>query len=101
MILELKCKDKTFTTETIDISFGVIEDIINVLDFDNINDTKQTGIAVLKCSKQIKPFLKELFEGVSDEQLRTVKTSNIVEIFKRIYTYITQELGIVGEATKN
>jgi hypothetical protein len=101
MILELRTADKTFTTETIDISFGVIEDIIDVLDFDNITDTKQVGIAVLKCSKQLKPFLMELFDGVTPEQLRTVKTSNIIEIFKRIYRYITAELGVVGEATKN
>ena len=101
MLLKLETADKTFTAETIDISFGVIEDIINVLDFDNISDSRQIGLAILKCSKQLKPFLKELFEGVTDEQLSTVKSSCIVQIFKDIYTYITVELGAVGEATKN
>lgn len=101
MILSLRTASKTYTTETIDLSFGIIEDIINVLDFDNISDTKQIGLTVLKCSKQLKPFLKELFPEVSDEELRTVKSSNIVEIFKEIYHYITSELGAVGDATKN
>ena len=101
MILSLRTASKTYTTETIDLSFGIIEDIINLLDFDNISDTKQIGLTVLKCSKQLKPFLKELFPEVSDEELRTVKSSNIVEIFKGIYHYITSELGNVGEATKN
>ena len=43
MLLKLETADKTFTAETIDISFGVIEDIINVLDFDNISDSRQIG----------------------------------------------------------
>ena len=101
MTLELRTNVKTHTTETIDLSFGIIEDIINVLDFDNIKDTKQIGLTVLKCSKQLKPFLKELFPEATDEELRSVKTSNIIEIFKRIYSYITTELGMVGDATKN
>lgn len=101
MILELKTENKTYTTESIDISFGTMEDIINVLDFDNLNDTKQIGVAVLKASKQIKPFLKELFPEVTDEELRTVKTSNIIGIFKRIYKYATEELGNLNEKTKN
>ena len=101
MILELKTENKTYTTESIDISFGTMEDIINVLDFDNLNDTKQIGVAVLKASKQIKPFLKELFPEVTEEELRTVKTSNIIGIFKRIYKYATEELGNLNEKTKN
>lgn len=101
MILELKTENKTYTTESIDISFGTMEDIINVLDFDNLSDTKQIGVAVLKASKQIKPFLKELFPEVTDEELRTVKTSNIIGIFKRIYKYATEELGNLNEKTKN
>lgn len=101
MILELKTENKTYTAESIDISFGTMEDIINVLDFDNLSDTKQIGVAVLKASKQIKPFLKELFPEVTDEELRTVKTSNIIGIFKRIYKYATEELGNLNEKTKN
>lgn len=101
MILELKTESKTYTTDSIDISFGTMEDIINVLDFDNLNDTNQIGVAVLKASKQIKPFLKELFPEVTDEELRTVKTSNIIDIFKRIYKYATEELGNLNDKTKN
>lgn len=101
MTLELHTNVKTHTTETIDLSFGIIEDIINVLNFDNIKNNKQIGLTVLKCSKQLKPFLKELFPEVTDEELRSVKASNIIEIFKHIYSYITTELGIVGDATKN
>lgn len=101
MELRLHTKNKTYTADTLDVSFGVIEDIIDVLEFDSLDDIRQVGVAVLKCSKQLKPFLKEVFEGVTDEELRTVKSSNIVQIFKDIYVYITQELGSVAKAAKN
>lgn len=101
MITTLHTKSGDFTAETLDISFGVLEDVIDALDFESLTDTRQVGIAVLKCSKQLKPFLKELFPDASDEDLRSAKTSNIIQIFKDLYIYVTQELGKVGEATKN
>lgn len=101
MKLELKTKSGVYTAETIDITFGTLEDILNALDFDNLSDTKQVGIAVLKMSKQLKPFIQELFPDASDEDIRSAKTSNLIEIFKGLYQYATQELGKVGEATKN
>ena len=68
MLLTLHTKSGDYNAESIDISFGTLEDILNALDFDNLQDKKQVGIAVLKCSKQLKPFLKELFgiAGVTD-----------------------------------
>ena len=101
MLLTLHTKSGDYNAESIDISFGTLEDILNALDFDNLQDKKQVGIAVLKCSKQLKPFLKELFPQASDDDIRSVKASNIIEIFKGLYVFATEELGKVGEATKN
>lgn len=101
MELKLRVNDgkenaKTYTTDTIDCQFGIIEDILNVLDFDQISNKTQLAAMILKSSKQLKPFLKDLFAGVTDEELRTVKMSNIVEIFKGLYNYAITELGAVG-----
>lgn len=101
MKLELRTKSRTYTAESLDISFGVLEDILNALDFDNLGDARQVGVAVLKASKQLKPFIKELFPEATDEDIRSAKTSNLIEIFKGLYVYATEELGKVGEATKN
>lgn len=101
MKLILKTNSGEFTAESIDISFGVLEDILEALDFDNLKDSRQVGIAFLKASKQLKPFLKELFPEATDEDIRSAKSSNLIEIFKGLYIYATEELGKVGEATKN
>lgn len=92
---------KVYTTDTIDFSFGVVEDVLNIIDFDKINNKTELVAMILKSSKQLKPFLKDLFTGVSDEELRTVKMSNIIEVFKGLYNYAIEELGTVVKNEKN
>ena len=101
MKLILKTKNKTFETETLTVTFGTIEDIIDVLNLDNLTYKKAIGIAVIKCFKQVKPLLKEIFDGLTDEDIRNTEIHDIAKVFTDIYVYITQELGKVGEATKN
>lgn len=86
---------KTYTADTIDCSFGVVEDVLNTLDFENMNTNAQIGLQVIKASKSLSPFLKDIFEGLTEEELRTVKMSNIVEIFKGLYNYAANELGMI------
>ena len=104
MTLELNIYDgakieKTYTADTIDCSFGVVEDILNALNFESIKTGNKFELAamVIKCMDQLKPFLKEIFVGVTDEELRKVKMSNIVDIFKSLYYFANVELGKVTD----
>lgn len=104
MNLELNIYDgakieKTYTADTIDCSFGVIEDILNALNFESIKTGNKLELAamVIKCMDQLKPFLKEIFAGVTDEELRKAKMSNIVDIFKNVYYFANVELGKVTD----
>ena len=90
-------KAKTYTADTIDCRFGIVEDILNVLDVDNLDNKASLAAMIIRSSKQLKPFLKDLFAGVTDEELRTAKMSNIVEIFKGIYNYAVNELGTLNK----
>lgn len=93
---------KTYTCDTLDCSFGVVEDIIDILNADSadfdITDTKKLATIVVKCSKQLKPFLKDLFD-ISDDELRNTHVSEIIEVLKNVFSYATTELGVV--AAKN
>ena len=108
MTLELNIYDgakivKTYTTDTIDCSFGVVEDILNALNFESIKTGNKFELAtmVVKCMDQLKPFLKEIFAGVTDEELRKAKMSNIIDIFKNLYYFANVELGKVTTDEKN
>ena len=102
MELKLKVIDsngnaKIYTADTIDCQFGVVEDILNVLDVDNMDNKASLAAMIIRSSKQLKPFLKDLFDGVTDEELRTAKMSNIVDIFKGLYNYAISEFGALSK----
>lgn len=89
---------KTYTADTLDCSFGVVEDILDVLNADSLdlNDTKALAVLVIKSMKQIKPFLTDMF-GCTADELRTAKVSEIIAVLKGVFAFATKELGVVAE----
>lgn len=89
---------KTYTAESIDLSFGVIEDVLNALDFESMKtgDNKEMAKMILKCKDQIKPFLMDIFDGLTAEEVRHTRTQNLIEVFRGLYNYAVGELGAVG-----
>lgn len=103
MELNLKIYDgkkvvKTYTAESIDLSFGVIEDVLDALDFENMKtgDNREMAKMILKCKDQIKPFLTDIFDGLTAEEVRHTRTQNLIEVFRGLYNYAVGELGAVG-----
>jgi hypothetical protein len=92
---------KTYTAETIDFSFGIIEDIIDTLDFENMKSKNDIAFAVAKCSKQLKPFLMEMFAPVTADELRHTKIKEIIGIFRNLYKYAIGEIGLAVGDGKN
>ncbi len=94
---------KVYTAETIDFSFGVIEDILDALDLENMKTGSKTELAgvIIKCSKQLKPFLRDMFPGVTDEEIRNTHIQNLIEVFKGLYEYATKELMTAAGDEKN
>ena len=95
--------EKVYTAETIDFSFGVIEDILDALDLESMKTNSKTELAgiIIKCSKQLKPFLKDMFPGVTDEEIRRTHIQNLIEVFKGLYEYATKELSAATNDEKN
>lgn len=95
--------EKEYKTDTIDFSLGVVEDVLNALDLENMQNGNNAEIAaiVIKCSKQLKPFLKDMFDGVTDEELRRARAQNLIGIFKGLFKYATDELGMIIGDEKN
>lgn len=92
---------KTYTAETINFSFGVVEDILNALNVEEMKtgDNKEIAVMILKCSKQLKPFLMDLFEGVTAEEIRHTKIQDLIIVFRGLYQYATGE--IMNATSKN
>lgn len=87
--------EKTYTAETYDLMLGTLEDIINVIDLDKMNDNMAVAGMVLKCYKQLKPFIKDIFPGVTDEELSRVKMKELIPMFKNVFATIIDDLGLI------
>lgn len=99
---ETKEIEKTYTAETVDIMFGTVEDIIDVIDMDKLNDNmawaKVIGVAI----KQLRPLLKEVFDGLTDEELKRTKLKELIPLFKEIFKFMMNEInGLSGGKSKN
>lgn len=92
---------KTYEAESIDLSFGVIEDVLNAFDFEGMTSGSNAEIAkaIIKCKDQLKPFLMDIFDGLTAEEVRHTRTQNLVEVFRGLYRYALGELG--GISRKN
>lgn len=100
MDLTLKIYDgkyvvKTYTADSIDFSFGVVEDVLDALKFEDMKTGDKTEVAamIVKCSKQLRPFLMDLFPGVTAEEIRNTRVQNLIEVFRGLYLYAVGELG--------
>ena len=89
---------KTYTTESIDLSWGVIDDVIDAFDFESMTsgNNKEMFKAIIKCKDQIAPFLMDIFDGLTADEVRHTRMQNLIEVFRRLYNYAVNELGIIG-----
>lgn len=87
-----KTVEKTYIAEEIDIMFGTVEDLLDVIDFDNLNDEKEVVKVVIKTLNNLKPFLKQIFDGLTDEEIKRTKVKELVPLFVKIVKYSIDEL---------
>ncbi len=97
-IYEKKNIVKTYTVETYDLMFGTVEDLLNVIDIDNIQAGDKTELvkAIAKILAHsldiVKPFLKDVFEGLTDDELRNTKLKEIIDVIANIITYSINQI---------
>lgn len=93
-IYEGKKVVKTYKAQTIDFSYGVVEDVLDALNFESMKTGSNAEIAsmVIKCSKQLKPFLMDIFDGLTAEEVRRTHIQDIIKVFKDLYRYATNEI---------
>ncbi|EGT4908113.1 hypothetical protein DAF77_14120 [Clostridioides difficile] len=84
--------EKTYVTDTVNIMFGTIEDIFEIVDIEKINDNEEIVKMVIKGMKLLKPFLKNVFDGLSDDELRQTNIKELVVVFVEIFKYTFNEI---------
>lgn len=98
--------EKTYTAETYDLMFGTVEDLLEVIDLDNLKSgsdveiIKLVGNVVTKSMGTIKPLLKDIFEGLTDGELRKTKVKEIAGVLIEVVKFSITQIG-KGTNSKN
>ena len=95
---------KTYTANEFDLMFGTVEDIIALVDLDAFGkDADNTAFVsaalkvVVKGFDKVKDLLKEVFIGVTDDELRKVKTKEVALLLVQIVKYSLTEIAGIGK----
>ncbi|MBR4314071.1 MAG: hypothetical protein IKP66_04095 [Lachnospiraceae bacterium] len=94
---------KTYKTETLDMSFGIVEDMMEILEKVQ-SDSDENAIleVIMKNLKNVKPLLLDVFGGLTEEELKTASTKEVVQVIVNIIAFAIKEIGgLAGSAAKN
>ena len=94
-----KTIEKTYKAETFDIMFGTVEDLLNIIDLEKLNNDTEIAKLVIKVFPLLKPLLKDVFEGVTDDELRRTKIKELIPLFVDIFVFALKELN--NNSSKN
>lgn len=93
---------KTYKANTIDLEYGLVEDLISIVDFDKLDNTMELGKMIIKVLPLIKPFLINIFDGLTEEEVRHTRILEMKDIFIEIYNYILELIDQLNDGeTKN
>lgn len=89
---------KTYTTSEYDLMYGTVEDILVLFDNVNVNDTTQVLKVVTKFMDQLRPLLKDVFFGLTDEEMKQTKVKELVPV---IVNVLKMAMSQFGDGSKN
>lgn len=105
-IYEKKKVVKTYNADSYDLMFGTVEDISDAVKLDEMKtgsdaEVLQAVIRLITTSKDtVKDLLKDIFEGLSDEELRNTKVREQAQVLVEVVTYTFSQLR-KGTGAKN
>ena len=105
-IYEKKKVVKTYTADSYDLMLGTLEDVANAVKLDDMktgSNAEILGMAmnlVKNSYSTVIDLIKDVFDGITDEELRKTKVIEIVNVFADIVTVTVQQLNM-GFGKKN
>ena len=89
---------KTYEADTYDLPFGVIEDVADVIKLDELDTgsnaelIKIAGNVVLKCKDTVKDLMKDIFDGITDEELKKTRVTEMAQVLIEVVKYTGEQL---------
>ena len=89
---------KTYEADAYDLPFGVVEDVADVLNLDQLETgsnaelIKIAGNVVLRCKDTVKNLMKDIFEGITDDELKHAKVTEMGIVLVEVVKYTSEQL---------
>lgn len=85
--------EKTYKVDKYDIMYGTVEDILQVIEEAGDGATEEDlTMAVVKHREMFNRFLKDIFDGLTDEELRRTKVKEIAPLMFELFDYARNSL---------
>ena len=105
-IYEKKRIVKTYEADSYDLMFGVLEDVANAVHLDEMKTGSDVEILtmvmklVTESMGTVKELMHDIFDGISDEELRNTKVSELASVIVDVVKLTLTQLG-KGLGSKN
>lgn len=89
---------KTYETDTYDLMFGVLEDVADAIKLDELKTgtdveiVKMAGNLIIHSMDTVKELFKDIFEGITDEELKNCKVSEMVVVLFEVVRFTMSQL---------
>lgn len=100
-IYEKKKVIKTYETDKYDLMFGTLEDVADAMKLDQLETGSNSEIIkmatnlVVQSKETVKELLKDIFEGLTDEELKNTKVKDIATVFVDVVKYTIDQLNLL------
>lgn len=105
-IYEKKKVVKTYEAEAYDLMFGVLEDVAKAAKIDDLKTgsdveiIKMIGNLALQSMDTVKDLMKDIFDGITDEELKNTKVAEIAAVLVDVVKFTISQLNLLPK-TKN
>ena len=89
---------KTYEADTYDLMFGTLEDIAEVVKIDDLKTGSDVEIiklaanTVFNSMDTVKDLMKDIFDGITDEELRKTSVSEMAVVLVEVVKYTIRRL---------
>lgn len=96
---------KTYEADTYDLMFGTVEDVADAVKIDELSTGSDAeiiqlvGKLILSSKETVKDLMKDIFDGITDEELRKTRVADQAAVLVEVVTYTIKQLSI--NARKN
>ena len=101
-IYDHKTVVKTYETDEYEVMFGTVEDLINAAKLDTIEKGSDAEIVVAATNLvttsmgTVKDLLKDIFDGLTDDEIKHTRVSDIVNVIVEVILYAVGQISVFG-----